>query len=94
MFRVLITWHRLENVPQIALSQIGENGRLPVKVLFEGNPIKNLRVLTGCENLNSGKIPLAFANGRRRSGVRGDHGSRTLVRQNALYSFVFRQGKF
>lgn len=51
----LIAGHRLEIVPQIPASKIGDNRMLPVRVLFEGKPIARLRVSSGCEELNGGK---------------------------------------
>ncbi len=51
----LIAGHRLEIVPQIPASGIGDNRMLPVQVLFEGKPIEGLRVTSGCEELNGGR---------------------------------------
>lgn len=51
----LVAGHRLEIVPQIAPSKVGNSRKLPVKVLFEGKPIAGLRVSSGCEELNGGK---------------------------------------
>lgn len=47
--------HRLEIIPQANPSTVQAGEKLPVKVLFEGNPIVGLRVSSGCENLNNGK---------------------------------------
>jgi uncharacterized GH25 family protein len=43
--------HRLEIIP----AEMPQMGNLRVQVLFEGNPIGNLRVSAGAENLNGGK---------------------------------------
>ena len=47
--------HRVEIIPQANPSTVQAGEKLPVKVLFEGNPISGLRVSSGCENLNNGK---------------------------------------
>ncbi len=47
--------HQFEIVLQENPSEIGEDGVIPVKVLFDGKPIENLRVSSGSENLKGGK---------------------------------------
>lgn len=63
----LVAGHRLEIVPQIPTSKIGNGRKLPVQILFEGKPIAGLRVSSGCEELNGGKYSahtLTDENGR------------------------------
>lgn len=45
---------RFEIVPQTPFLEVGENAKIKVLVLFEGKPMKNLRVSFGGENLNNG----------------------------------------
>jgi uncharacterized GH25 family protein len=51
----LIAGHKLEIIPQIPTSGIGDDRMLPVQVLFEGKPIEGLRVSSGSEGLNDGR---------------------------------------
>lgn len=53
-----IVGHRFEIV---LLSNPKDGGKLKVRVIFDGEPVKNLRVSTGAENLNGGKY---FAHSR------------------------------
>ena len=46
----LIVGHRLEIILQENPSEIGEEGEISLKVLFDGSPKKNLRVSSGSEN--------------------------------------------
>jgi len=50
----LIAGHKLEIVPQNAFADLRE-GKLVVKITFEGEPIAGLRVSNGCAELNGGK---------------------------------------
>ena len=50
-----IAGHRLEIILQENPSDIKSGEKLPVKVLFDGKPLKNLRVSSGAENLGGGK---------------------------------------
>jgi len=51
----LVAGHRLEIVPQLSPASARRDGkRLPVQVLFDGEPMAGLRVSSGCENLGGG----------------------------------------
>lgn len=76
----LVAGHRLEIVLQIAPSSVGGNGKLPVKILFEGKPIAGLRVSSGCEEMNGGKY-----SAHARSD---DNGLAEIEIQNAGHWFV------
>ncbi len=52
----LVAGHRLEIVPLLSPASARRDGkRLPVQVLFDGEPMADLRVSSGCENLGGGK---------------------------------------
>jgi len=50
----LVAGHRLEIFPQLYPASACGGGRLPVQVLFDGAPVADLRVSSGCENLGGG----------------------------------------
>jgi len=61
----LIVGHKLEIVPQNTHADL-RDGKLIVKITFEGEPIAGLRVSNGCAELNGGKYlnhTLSDANG-------------------------------
>lgn len=50
----LVVGHKLEIVPQIDPATLGVGDKLPIRVLFAGEPIENLRVSCGGEHLHDG----------------------------------------
>ena len=71
----LVAGHQLEIVPQITASNVGDNRKLPVQILFEGKPIAGLRVSSGCEELNGGKYSahtLSDEDGRAEIEIQND----------------------
>lgn len=50
-----VVGHKFEIILPDNPSKMGENDKLSVKVLFDGEPLKNLRVSSGAENLSGGK---------------------------------------
>lgn len=70
-----IVGHRLEIVLQMNPSEISDEDKLSVKVLFDGKPLKNLRVSSGAENLNGGKYAansLTNENGLAKIAISGE----------------------
>lgn len=76
----LVAGHRLEIIPQIAPSRVGDDGKLPVKILFEGAPVAGLRVSSGCEGTNGGKYAA--------HALTDENGLAQIRIENAGHSFV------
>ena len=69
-----VVGHRLEIIPQMNPSDLKSDEKFPVKVLFDGKPLKNLRVSSGAENLGGGKYAahsLTDENGLAKISVSG-----------------------